>query len=76
MEYYVPPVRSCIVKKTQPLAIPGSLNKSSSEYSLKKNFFDPNKSSPPNSWNSRLLSRIENYNNYDYDNKIFNFSMK
>ncbi|MEX0595988.1 MAG: hypothetical protein WD512_05750 [Candidatus Paceibacterota bacterium] len=31
------------------------------EYGLKKNCFDPNKSSPPNSWTSRLLERIEIY---------------
>ena len=30
-------------------------------YSLKENFFDPNKSSPPNFWSNRLLDRFQNY---------------
>jgi hypothetical protein len=29
------------------------------EYCLKQHCFDPNKSSPPNNWTSRLLERIE-----------------
>ena len=29
------------------------------EYGLKRNFFDPNKHSPPNSWNTRLMLRLE-----------------
>ena len=36
------------------------------EIGLKQNFFDPNKSSPPNSWNSRLLMRLENYQSNDF----------
>lgn len=31
------------------------------ECGLKNNCFDPNKSSPPNSWTSRLIERIEIY---------------
>ena len=31
------------------------------EYSLKQNFFDPNKSTPPNSWDNRLRARLSNY---------------
>ena len=30
-------------------------------YSLKENFFDPNKSSPPNFWSNRLLDRFSIY---------------
>ena len=30
------------------------------EYSLKKNFFDPNKFSPPNDWSARLIYRLNN----------------
>lgn len=51
-----------IVKNSQPIPIPGKKN-NINEYSLKQNFFNPNKSSPPNSWNTRLLSRLEIYNN-------------
>ena len=28
------------------------------EYCLKKNFFNPDKSSPPNNWNTRLIHRL------------------
>ena len=28
------------------------------EYCLKQNFFNPNKCSPPNSWNERLMQRL------------------
>lgn len=32
------------------------------EYSLKENFFDPSKSSPPNGFMTKLELRIKNYN--------------
>ena len=32
------------------------------EYSLKKNFFDPSKSSPPNEFMIKLHMRMSNYN--------------
>jgi|TARA_B110000495_G_C22465349_1_gene289157 hypothetical protein len=67
MECSIKPVRRFIVKSSQPVAIPGSANRDLTEYSLKQNFFDPNKASPPNSWNSRLLSRLENYDNRDFN---------
>lgn len=35
-------------------------------YDLKLNIFDPNKSSPPNSWNSRLLNRLDTYSHTPY----------
>jgi hypothetical protein len=52
-----------IVKNSQPIPIPGKKKSNIIEYSLKQNFFNPNKSSPPNSWNTRLLSRLEICNN-------------
>jgi len=33
----------------------------SEECGLKNNCFDPNKTSPPNSWTSRLIERLEIY---------------
>ena len=36
-------------------------NYSNNPYSLKENFFDPNKSSPPNFWSNRLLDRFQHY---------------
>jgi hypothetical protein len=44
------------------------------QYDLKKNCFDPDKSSPPNSWTSRLLERIENYSGNNKIEKETNFT--
>tara|TARA_B100001142_G_scaffold305505_1_gene334539 strand:- start:904 stop:1122 length:219 start_codon:yes stop_codon:yes gene_type:complete len=47
-----------------PIDIPKSSNnedKNMDEYTLEKCIFDPNKSSPPNSWNSRLVLRLGDY---------------
>ena len=38
------------------------------EYSLKQNFFDPSKSSPPNEFMIKLHMRINMYNNYADNN--------
>jgi hypothetical protein len=50
---------------SHPIAIPTSSTSPSSnsnanqnQYSLKQNCFNPNKSSPPSSWNYRLMQRI------------------
>jgi hypothetical protein len=37
-----------------------------SEYSLKQNFFDPSKSSPPNEFMIKLQMRMSNYNSVLY----------
>ncbi len=53
---------SIIYERSEPMAIPRTNNipdsKVSVEYNLTRHFFDPNKSSPPNSWNARLLFRL------------------
>tara|TARA_B110001450_G_scaffold256463_1_gene287083 strand:- start:11987 stop:12205 length:219 start_codon:yes stop_codon:yes gene_type:complete len=66
---------TCQVNKSKPIAIyKKSQNYKNSdnsdnfinnpiiqdEYSLKKNFFDPNKFSPPNDWSARLIYRLNN----------------
>lgn len=38
-------------------------------FDLKQNFFDPNKGSPPNGWTTRLLERIEKYEEKNYSIK-------
>ena len=38
--------------------------KAKGEYSLKENFFDPSKSSPPNDFIIKLNSRINRYNSF------------
>ena len=58
--------RTVIITSTKTRAIPIPKKKVVSEiyneqYDLKTICFDPDKNSPPNSWTSRLLERIENY---------------
>lgn len=56
------PSPSIINERSEPIAIPMSNMAQESkipvEYNLTRHFFDPNKSSPPNSWNTRLLVRL------------------
>jgi len=57
------PAVHLIYKGSQPVPIPGSEKKVyNNEYELKLNCFDPNKFSPPNSWNSRLMIRLGDHN--------------
>ena len=55
------------IKISQPILIPTAnttanataiATTNANQYSLKKNCFNPNKGSPPNSWNYRLMQRI------------------
>ena len=62
------PSPSFTYERSEPIAIPKMntntnniiLNESKGfiEYNLTRHFFDPNKSSPPNSWNTRLMLRL------------------
>ena len=53
---------------TKAVAIPIPQKPSSTddhgEYSLKQSNFDPNKFSPPSSWNNRLRARLGDDSNY------------
>ena len=47
------------------------------EYCLKQNFFNPNKGSPPNQWNERLMQRLgETYDNKLLMSQVHMFSRK
>ena len=48
------------ITTSKPINIPNK-NMNRDEYSLKLNIIDPNKCSPPSSWNNRLINRINNY---------------
>jgi hypothetical protein len=54
--------KSMNYEHTRPIPVPCSgksfSENDSTEYCLKQNFFNPNKSTPPNSWNSRLMQRL------------------
>jgi hypothetical protein len=59
--------RSSIIPIKQSLSTSMKLNSpSKGEYSLKQNFFDPSKSSPPNEFMIKLRMRM---NQYQTDNK-------
>lgn len=57
-----------IFEKTLPIKIK-SVNKAlNEEYNLNQECFNPNKSSPPDSWSKRLMERIGN--SYEYKHLI------
>lgn len=58
--------RSSIIPIKQNLSTPMKINSPKGEYSLKQNFFDPSKSSPPNEFMIKLHMRM---NRYHMDNK-------
>ena len=45
-----------------PISPSSPTNKKENEYSLKENFFDPSKSSPPNEFMKKLQLRMNIYN--------------
>jgi hypothetical protein len=53
--------RSSIIPIKKNLTTPENVNSPKGEYSLKQNFFDPSKSSPPNEFMLKLHMRISNY---------------
>ena len=61
-------------KTSNPIPIKCVKDDTSIEYNLKLNFFNPNKFSPPNPWNERLLQRLDSY--YDLPSKMENLDKK
>ena len=53
--------RSSIIPIKKNLTTPENVNSPKGEYSLKQNFFDPTKNSPPNEFMLKLHMRISNY---------------
>ena len=47
-------------------------NSPSNEYSLKQNFFDPSKSSPPNEFMLKLKLRMSHYNSFNSLDSLIN----
>ena len=59
---YVIRERSLPIPIKQNLSTSMKINSPKGEYSLKQNFFDPSKSSPPNEFMIKLHMRMSNYN--------------
>ena len=55
--------RSIIIPIKQNLSTSMKIESPKGEYSLKQNFFDPSKSSPPNDFMNKLHKRMAIYNN-------------
>jgi hypothetical protein len=56
--------RTNIIPIKQNLSTSMKATSPKSEYSLKQNFFDPSKSSPPNEFMIKLHMRMNMYNTY------------
>ena len=59
--------RSSIIPIKKNLTTLENVNSPKGEYSLKQNFFDPSKSSPPNEFMLKLHMRILNYDTTFYN---------
>jgi hypothetical protein len=71
---YVIRERSNIIPIKHNFSTPVKINSpSKGEYSLKQNFFDPSKSSPPNEFMIKLHMRV---NRYHMDNKDDSFDIE
>ena len=58
-------LKETITSAPIPMPIPNKKSQNNIHYELKQNFFNPDKLSPPNSWNSRLLDRF-----YQFEKRI------
>jgi hypothetical protein len=58
--------RAIIIPINQNLSTSMKATSPTSEYSLKQNFFDPSKSSPPNEFMMKLHMRMNMYNKTIY----------
>jgi hypothetical protein len=62
--------RSPIIQINKNLSKPLDESKPKGEYSLKQNFFDPSKSSPPNEFMMKLYLRVSDYNVKEFSRDI------
>jgi hypothetical protein len=62
-------MNSCLIHERSniiPISPSSPTRKSENEYSLKENFFDPSKSSPPNEFMKKLQQRMSIYNSLSF----------
>ncbi len=71
-EQYVIRERSNIIPIKQNLSTSMKENSPKGEYSLKQNFFDPSKSSPPNEFMIKLHMRMNRYYTDKKDDSLDN----
>lgn len=69
-------MNSCLIHERSniiPISPSSPTRKSENEYSLKENFFDPSKSSPPNEFMKKLQQRMNIYNSPSYKTLSLSF---
>lgn len=69
-------MNSCLIHERSniiPISPSSPTRKSENEYSLKENFFDPSKSSPPNEFMKKLQQRMNIYNSPCYKTLSLSF---
>ena len=62
-------MNSCLIHERSniiPISPSSPTRKLENEYSLKENFFDPSKSSPPNEFMKKLQQRMSIYNSLSF----------
>jgi len=62
-------MNSCLIHERSniiPISPSSPTRKSENEYSLKENFFDPSKSSPPNEFMKKLQQRMSVYKSLSF----------
>jgi hypothetical protein len=64
--------RSIIIPINKNLSRSIEDNSPKGEYSLKQNFFDPSKSSPPNEFMLKLKLRMSHYNSFNSLDSLIN----
>jgi hypothetical protein len=60
------------ISKTSPTHKKVEFNNFQNEYSLKQNFFDPSKSSPPNEFMLKLRLRMTYYDSFNNVDNLIN----
>ena len=70
-QQYVIHERSNIIQIKQNLSTSMKAHSPKGEYSLKQNFFDPSKSSPPNEFMIKLHMRMNRYQTSDKNDDNF-----
>lgn len=62
--------KNILIPQTSPTYKKDNFN--TKEYSLKQNFFDPSKSSPPNEFMMKLKLRMSHYDSFNNLNNLIN----
>lgn len=68
MESHITSSMHKFYNESKPIAFSKTKNEDTIQFELKRNYFDPDKHSPPSIWKSRLIERIEMHNSSKSNN--------